>query len=350
MVYISVRGRIWLEAEAMNMVESVGNYVKHRKVPIIVKKEDRYVTFFVPAISGESIAHGYQQVLAQQLLRDGDKVCPLCSKGIFLKSTNSEVYEYSTGKTPPQKSKEESKEQTIKKAQEIEETIIQSCGVEDIGGFLYAEEVNVKRTSSFYTGYMIPVREVVELTTVDPQLHSRYALGTMFVSEEKKDENKVKASGQTIYYVEVGSSVFTFSFDIDTSTIGKYTFITEKYGEPVPNVDPLKRSKSALRALERFLFDFPVGAKRTRFNPSDIRWESIGLAVSDDVFTLPSSFTKDYLSRAISKMMEYSKNTKIYAYSEMGCDQQRVVCLPTPENTIKEAVNDAINRLEQQNK
>ena len=88
MVYVSVRGRIWLQAEAANMVESVGNYVKHRRVPVLIKDGSSYLTFFVPAVSGESIAHSYQILLAEELRRVNEEVCDLCKRGIFLKSTN----------------------------------------------------------------------------------------------------------------------------------------------------------------------------------------------------------------------------------------------------------------------
>jgi CRISPR-associated protein Csa2 len=101
MVYVSVRGRIWLQAEAANMVESVGNYVKHRKVPVLVKDKDKYLTFFVPSISGESVAHAYQVLLAEELTRRGSKVCKYCEKGIFLKSTNADVYKEVTGQEAP---------------------------------------------------------------------------------------------------------------------------------------------------------------------------------------------------------------------------------------------------------
>ena len=55
-LFVSVRGRVLINVEALNMTESVGNYVKHRRVPVISPKT--YATYFVPAISGESIAHG----------------------------------------------------------------------------------------------------------------------------------------------------------------------------------------------------------------------------------------------------------------------------------------------------
>ena len=64
MALISLGARLKLNAEALNMVESVGNYVRHRRVPIAFKKGDEFVLRYVPAISGESIAHGYQVILA----------------------------------------------------------------------------------------------------------------------------------------------------------------------------------------------------------------------------------------------------------------------------------------------
>ena len=60
-MFISIRGRVLINVEALNMTESVGNYVKHRRVPVILSSGG-YVAFFVPAISGESIAHGFQEV------------------------------------------------------------------------------------------------------------------------------------------------------------------------------------------------------------------------------------------------------------------------------------------------
>ncbi|MCX7999744.1 MAG: hypothetical protein N3A69_12470, partial [Leptospiraceae bacterium] len=84
-VFVSVRGRILLNAEALNMTESIGNYVKHRKVPIVIPEKDGFTTYFVPAVSGESVAHGFQKVLAEKAIRSSLPVCKLCEKGIFLK-------------------------------------------------------------------------------------------------------------------------------------------------------------------------------------------------------------------------------------------------------------------------
>ena len=329
MVYVSVRGRIWLQAEAANMVESVGNYVKHRRVPVVIKDGSKYVTFFVPSISGESVAHTYQVLLAEELKKQGVKVCGYCEKGIFLKSTREAVYKEVTKSDPPKVGEKTKTQDPMSAIDTIESNIVKNCGVEDIGGFLYAENPNVKRTSSFLTGYMVPVKEALGVVSIEPQLHSRYALGTKFVSPEEG------AAGQMIYYVEVSSAVFNFAFDLDTKYIGKYTFHIEKYGEPiVDQQEIIRRINASLDALGRLLIEFPVGAKRTRFNPSDVRWESLAIAVSNDVWTMPSSFVKDYLERAVAKKSKISYNTIIHAYAEEGCRADK--CYGTPEEAYAE--------------
>lgn len=336
MVYISIRGRIWLQAEAANMVESVGNYVKHRRVPILVKDGTSYLTFFVPAISGESIAHCYQTILSEQLLKLDEEVCDFCKKGVFIKSTNAEVYKEAFKKDAPKAGKKIN--ETMEAIDEIERSIVSGCGVEDVGGFLYAENPNVKRTSNFLVGYMVPVREALRGVSLDPQLHSRYALGTRFV------QAGAGAAGQMIYYVELSSAIFNFSFDLDTKFIGKYTFHFDNYGKTIINTDKIKkRAIAALNALQHLIIEFPIGAKRTRFNPSDVRWESLAIAVSDDVWTMPSSFVQDYIEKGSSKKTKIDYNTTIYAYAE---EMQKVdKWYPIPEHAIIEAINDAKGRI-----
>jgi len=315
-VFVSVRGRVAINVEALNMTESVGNYVKHRRVPVIVP--ETYVTYFVPAVSGESIAHGFQRVLADEAKNNGVKVCKLCSEGIFLKSTNENVFREAFGADPPED------------AFEFERTVISNCLVEDVGGFLYAPTRggNVKRTSNFYTGYMIPVKESLKGIVIEPQMHSRYALGTKFVGRGERE-----AIGQMIYYVELSSALYTFSIDLDTSYIGKSSFVYERAGEIVVG-DRRKRIKIALDALQKFLIEFMFGAKRTRFLPI-VEWESLAIAVSDDVWTVPSPFSNNYIKRAEGKMSKVNYNTNLYVYPRDG----------DFEEVIVRAIEDAKGRL-----
>ncbi len=307
-VFVSIRGRVLVNVEALNMTESVGNYVKHRRVPVISPKT--YATYFVPAISGESIAHGYQEVLADVAKKNGLPVCKLCERGRFLKSTNESVFKESFGRDPP------------KDEFEFEKIVVGNCLVEDVGGFLYAPKAggNVKRTSNFYTGYMIPTKEALENVVIEPQLHSRYALGTKFVEG---------GQGQMIYYVELSSAVYTFSFDLDTRYIGRATFVYDKARQDIVN-DRKKRIEVTLNAIQKFLIEFMFGAKKTRFLPV-VEWASLVIAVSDDIWTVPSPFTGNYVDKAKKKTQKVNYNTKLFVYPRDGEFEDVVV------NAVEEA-------------
>jgi len=323
--FLSVRGRVLINVEALNMTESVGNYVKHRRVPVVLPEAGN-TTLFVPAISGESIAHGYQYMLAQTALERGVPVCNICRRGIFLKSTNRSVF-ISQFRDKLEKSLSEKK--SLKDAFDFERFVIENCLVEDIGGFLYAPgeqelfekkedknlsgkitKENVKRTSNFFTGYMIPVRESLQSSVIEPQLHSRYALGTPFV---KREEGQARARGQMIYNIELSSAVYSFSFDLDARFIGKATYYYSNIGEEI-TVDRNRRVETALDAFRKFVREMLFGAKRTRFLPI-IDWESMVIAVSDDVWTVPSPFTIRYLTNSLKKTEKFRpESLKLFTY------------------------------------
>jgi len=325
---MSIRGRVLINVEALNMTESVGNYVKHRRVPVMIREKEDYTVYLVPAISGESIAHGYQEVLGQIGVAYNINVCNLCKQGIFLKSTNSQVYKGAFGRAPPSD------------AFELEKSIIEGCLVEDVGGFLYAEKLNVKRTSNFYSGYMIPVKEALGNTVIEPQLHSRYALGTPFVKREERE-----ARGQMIYYVELSSSTYTFSFDLDTKYIGKTTFQYGKVGKLVVN-DREARLNATLEALKKFLIELLFGAKKTRFLPV-IEWESLVIGVSNDVWTVPSPSSVNYIEKAKKKLKHVNYETKLYIYKSDGSKklEDSIEFTDSFEEAVVNAINDAKKRL-----
>ncbi len=373
-VFVSIRGRVLVNVEALNMTESVGNYVKHRRVPMISPKT--YSVYFVPAISGESIAHGFQEVLAEEAERRDLRVCDLCKRGIFLKSTTYDVISASFLKDrqlldwlnidnetwnkmlqiKEKKKKDKEERQLIAKfeSQELpfalESAIVRDCIVEDVGGFLYAEDSfsgfnigGIKRTSNFYAGYMIPVGEVIENVVIEPQLHSRYALGTPFVRREEE------ARGQMIYYVELSSAVYTFSFDLDSKYIGRSTFVYEKAGQEVVD-DRKKRIEVTLDSIQKFLLEFMFGAKRTRFLPV-VDWESLVIAVSDDVWTVPNPNSVNYIERCWKKLEKVNYNTKLFVYINPTIFENTSVLVRkrTEEllNSFYEALEDFKKRLEE---
>ena len=296
-IFVSIRGRVLFNAESLNMTESVGNYVKHRRVPMVVREDDNtYAVYFVPAVSGESIAHGLQKIISEKCKETTPPlpVCKLCEKGIFLKSSNNSIFQASFGAPPTQSGGRT----------DIEETIISRCAVEDIGGFLYAEAENIKRTSNFFTGYMIPVQEALRNIVIEPQLHSRYALGTKFVKER----------GQMLYYVEITSSLYAFSLDIDTRYIGKLTFNVDNAGKQVISDDERRRRiEVLLDSVKTLLVENGFGAKKTRFLPI-VDWESLVIAASDKPWTVPSPSSRDYIERTRKKLEKISYNTDIYIF------------------------------------
>jgi CRISPR-associated protein Csa2 len=75
------------------------------------------------------------------------------------------------------------------------------------------------------------------------------------------------------------------------------------------------------------------GAKKTRYLPV-VDWESLVIAVSDDVWTVPSSFTKKYIERAEQKLKAVNYNTKLFVYPRDGGF----------EEVINKAITEASNR------
>ncbi len=310
-IFLSIRGRVVINVEALNMTESVGNYVKHRRVPVMIRENGGYGVYFVPSISGESIAHGFQEILAKLANNNKIPVCKLCNKGILLKSSNESIFKASFEMDVP------------KDDHDLEKTIVEKCIVEDVGGFLYAHgERNVKRTSNFYVGYMIPVNEAIRNVVIEPQLQTRYALGTPFV---KKGEER----GQMIYYVELSSAPYVFSFDLDTRYIGKTTFVIDRPRSEVK--DRKERIITTLDALQSFLLELMFGAKKSRFLPI-IDWESIVIAISDDIWTVPSPFTSNYIEKTQKKKEKINYKTSLHIYDGVKESFEETVI-----NAIKEA-------------
>ena len=67
-MFLSVGVRFEANVEALNMVETAGNYGKHRRVPYLIERDGKLKTVYVPALSGESLAHAYQEHLVREVL------------------------------------------------------------------------------------------------------------------------------------------------------------------------------------------------------------------------------------------------------------------------------------------
>lgn len=281
MVYLSLSTRILINIEALNMTESIGNFVRHRRAPIVIPTPNGYQLKYVPVISGETLAHAYQEILAKISETLGLKVCRLCRQGIFLKHTDSRVFERSGLPTPS----------NTKDPYNVEEVIVKNCAIEDIGGFLYTDAA-LKRTSRVLFGYMVPALDAIRLSATEAQFHVRY--DPLASGEETK---------QMIYYIETGSAVYVLTSSLDICSIGVSSIaLDENTGKPRNLIDSnerLKRVEAAIKTLEIMVTQQLFGAKKTRFNP---HWKitSIAILVSTPLplNTVPAHTTK-YISETV---------------------------------------------------
>jgi CRISPR-associated protein Csa2 len=342
-MFISVASRFIANIEALNAVESVGNVTKHRRAPIIVFDEKTgYTIKYVPAISGESLAHAYQANViefAKAIYKD-EKVplCKWCARGEFLKEMSMD-YMIDEAKKTVEKLKSEAKEkqgekkkekkerekEIEEKKHEFEKTVIKNCLVEDIGGFLSAEEFPVKRTSAFQTSYIIPTLDTLKATIIDTQFHTRHApiIAAKIEEKERKgsaEEEEVKA--QMIYYVEIASAIYGLYMNIDLDAIGKTRLVRI---EDV--VGPEERKRRILAALGGLALTIngQFGAKRSRFHPiTEIK--SVLLSVSKyQPFSVTPPHTTAYIKLTAERSKSFSDllqkigipcDIKLFAYNK----------------------------------
>jgi CRISPR-associated protein Csa2 len=317
-MFISVASRFIANIEALNAVESVGNVTKHRRAPIIVSDEKTgYTIKYVPAISGESLAHAYQANIvefAKAIYKD-EKVplCKWCARGEFLKEMSMDymidkakeiVEKLRSAAKEKQGEKKEKEKEIEEKKHEFEKIVIKECLVEDIGGFLSAEEFPVKRTSAFQTSYIIPTLDTLKATIIDTQFHTRHAPVIAAKIEEKERGESVKeeeVKAQMIYYVEVASAIYGLYMNLDLDAIGKTRLVRVEDA-----VGPEERRKRILAALGSLALTIngQFGAKRSRFHPiTEIK--SVLLSVSK---YQPFSVTPPHTTAYIKLTAERSKS------------------------------------------
>ncbi len=268
MVFVSIGLRLKVEVEALNMTESLGAYTRHRTVSLLKKySSDKgiwYKIITVPAISGQSIAHGYHVALVEIADKLGLPVCDECKRyrivGGFLK--------HGTAKNIDEK------------------TIVTTCVVEDITGFL-APDAGVRRTSAIMFSYMVPDIEMAE-TSIDPQFHVRYNF-------EKNEHNP--------FQIESGTAIYMLGIGLDVDKIGKYY---ENNKEKTVG-DRDKRIELAYKALIALIEGVGFGAKKARYLPI---LEVVG-AVSTISHPIPFMVSpprgKYYISETIKRASEYKK-------------------------------------------
>jgi CRISPR-associated protein Csa2 len=281
-MFVSISFRLLMNLESLNSVESIGNLVRHRTAPIVIPTNNGYVIRFVPAVSGESLAHAYQICLVDEAKRLNLPLTEESERGEFLKFADDNLLTKYGIPIPEGEN-------------QIRRTEVQALlkdVVCDIGGFLYAGDFPVKRTSLFQVGYMIPALKDVKATALETQFHVRHAPSSM-------------EQYQAPYNVEVGSAVYTFTFAMSFDYVAKpMTAFGERdeAGEKELMEQRNTRIKAAVAALASFITLLPFGAKKSRFMPN-LEYLSAVAAYCEGASFLVSpgndrSFVKETVERA----------------------------------------------------
>lgn len=293
--FLSISMRILANVESLNSVESVGNLVRHRTAPIVIEEDGGYTIRFVPVVSGESIAHSYQTLLVEEAKKRGLPITEHSKRGEFIKFADDKFLQ-DYGIPIPKR------EDDIRKT-EVE--IMLKDYICDVGGFLYAGNYPVKRTSTFQVGYMLPAVREIRATALEAQFHVRHAPSSM-------------KQYQQPYNVEVGSAVYTFTFNIDLDRI---SVPSTGFGERSDREEELANNReervvAAVSALSKFLSSIPFGAKRSRFLPN-LEYLSAVASYSEGVnFVSSPGNSKEFISetynrsKAIEDLMNNSRLKK----------------------------------------
>lgn len=346
-MFISLGMRFIASVEALNMVETIGTLSKHRRAPIIVSRPDGYRVIYVPAISGEAIAHAYQAKIIELALKMY-KEPPLDAwsmRGELFKFMDNHHLTDSLKRIVTEASRgKNSREQLERIKHEFEKTAIRENIIADIGGFLYAERPPIKRTSVFQVGYVVPVDDAIEATVIESQLHTRHApVESKGVEEEAKEEKaKEERAAQMLYYVEVGSAVYGLTFNIDLDAIGRTSLV--KVENAIGEDERLKRIKIALLALSEVICEGRYGARRSRFLPIE-KIESICVSVCTiGSFVVSPPQGKDFIKSTYQRAKGYEEllekaglKTKVdvYAYTTLSERIEGVTYYSLPEDLFK---------------
>ncbi len=265
------------------------------------------------------MAHSYQAWLADLAEKRKLPVCEYCEKHEFVKHADVNVFGSKKWEqelaseiaSSSKKAKGESKAagpDALKLIDSIERRIIENCVVEDIGGFLYAGEIPVKRTSRFASSYMVPSLDAVERAIIETQFQVRHAP----TASQKLEQ------AQMIYNVEVGSAIYAWSFYIDLSQIGCTSMATKDCFIKLENRKA--RVELAIDALALMLDTKIFGAKQSRFAPI-VDYEIAIATLSDPLpFTVsPPAIGLEFIEDTIKRSKAFANSTKtpvkIYVYT-----------------------------------
>ncbi|MGC9072515.1 MAG: DevR family CRISPR-associated autoregulator [Acidilobus sp.] len=353
MAFLSLTVRYLINTEALNGVENVGNISRHRVAPIVIPMDNSYTLKYMPVVSGESLAHGYQSVLVDVAKSESLPLGKRSSVKEFVKFADYKLL----------KEEEINPPKDATQIREVETAIMLKDVVADVGGFLYtgkaksqrkrtsakssSEEVgaeesssedeknqSLKRTSAFQVSYMIPAYGVSpEVAAVESQFHVRYSV----------DQQEY----QKPYNVDVGSALYTFTFDLDMDVIATPVNQGNKAkGEDELAGEKKKRQRAALLALARFLENLEFGAKKSRFHPV-VDFRDAVMTLTEKPFVVTPAVTNDYADKTANRLKVLS-DMKVVAVKKF----MTVNVAPKSgyqaeqKDTIAEAINEVIKSLD----
>ncbi len=339
--YMALVARVRVNLESLNMAESVGNVTKHRKAPVVVETGSGYRIVYVPVISGMSLAHHYQLLLARAAKKRGLPVTDMSLQGFFLKFANNDIIIRYYPEIAKDLKLSKSKKPSVDPC-DAEKVMVEKCTVADVGGFL-STDIGVKRTSRFSFSYMMPALDALSSGGVGvvPQLHVRYS------PEAKEGE-------QALIYVENSSALYTVSFVLEASEISKLEVCKALSKSPTDlgGDERRKRFEAAVEALTAMFGNMAFGAKRTRSLP---HWavESLVVVASKSITPLVPTpgHSIDYIKSTALRAEAQKKvinglEYEIHYYSREKVEKaEGTVEHSTPEEAIRVASEFVIKNL-----
>ncbi len=296
-INLSLSARILVNAEALNMAESVGNYTRHRKAPVILydSEKNEYSVIYVPAVSGESLAHSYQELLAKIAYDKKLPVTRLDLRGFYPKFSSKDIIDkyYADELAKVLGGVKDKVSQVLSKMSvcDIEKTILKTSVVADVTGFLVTDYM-VKRTSPIKFSYMLPTLDAISSggVSVTPQLHTRY------MPEPVERE-------QALFYLENSSALYNLSIQLAVSDIARPQNCTDDKAKDQQLVKEFKqRVEAALDALIALIDGLNLGAKRSRNNPLwSVKSIVVALSKGPIEFIVSPGLDKNYLKETIER-------------------------------------------------
>ncbi|MGC8543132.1 MAG: DevR family CRISPR-associated autoregulator [Vulcanisaeta sp.] len=299
-VYASFSFRILTNVEAMNAVEALGNIIRHRRATIVVPLKNSsgnfgHELYTVPTISGEAIRHGYQLLLVKLAKARGIKVCRLCELGEFVKHGVPNL----VNQLEPDlysKLKEDSP------LPDKELAVLETCAVEDIGGFLIPEPTQIKRTSRVEVSYMVPAIEDLKFS-LDTQFHVRSA------PQSQQAVGRGEYQPQSIYYIESASAVYTFTVNINLSEIGIVSNCVYKDGDKISIIDcaskaldpkeRIRRIELSIDALAELIKNGLIGGHHSSYSPYWQPISAVALITKPIQTVVYPGHVRDFIKRTV---------------------------------------------------